>query len=141
MTVTYSKFQKVRRFLFYTVVLSIVPFFAAAIYDWYIGYDFCLFKSEYTPDFVLITFAIAASVCGSATDEEKFCESNAKWTKRSTRVAIATMFICLFFYALLLNTGDFALRTEEVVKNRAMILAIASGILLLPNVVLGSVIS
>ena len=51
--------------------LSVVPFLIVAFYDWYIGHDFNPFKLKYTPDFILIIFAVAANACGYATDIEK----------------------------------------------------------------------
>jgi len=98
----YSKVEKVLRWLFYGVILSCVPFLMAAGYEWYIGYEFELFRIEYVPGFVTITFSVAANTCGYATDIEREFVQGAKRVFKF--LSAGSLCLCLLFYAWLLSS-------------------------------------
>lgn len=112
----YSKLEKVARWLIYGVILSGVPFFLAAGYEWYIGYEFNLLKIEYVPGFVTITFSVAANACGYVTDiERSFKYSVFKAIKRVFMILSAgSLCVCLVFYSWLLGEERNVLPVEAV---------------------------
>lgn len=131
----FSKREKIGRYLFYTVLLSMAPFLLSAIYIWWIGYGFNLFKPEYIPDFVLITFAVAANVCGCATDiERNFSE---KGKRGFAGLAVLSLLGCVFFYSLLLCIDEEALKSGGEQASRARILFFISAVFLLANASVG----
>lgn len=135
----YSKGEKVYRWLLYGVALSVIPFLIAAFYDWYVGYDFNLFQIKYTPDFILITFAVAANACGYSTDKEKMSPQHLK--KCGESFSIISLFCCTLFYAMLLGSKGNEDTTknwlEEVAEGRVETLAIIAVIFLAVNILFG----
>lgn len=107
----YTKPAKVARWLLYGVVLSCIPFLVAAGYEWYIGYDFTLFKVDYVPGFVTITFSVAANACGYATDEERIFSS--AWKKVFSIISLVSLGICLLFYSWLLSSEETTIAGNE----------------------------
>lgn len=108
----YGIVEKWVRWFIYGVVVSFIPFLAAAVYKWWIGYEFTLLNLEYVPSFVAITISFAGNVCGYTTNIEK--EFNPKCKRAFSFLSIATLLACVFFYALLLNTEESAQIKESI---------------------------
>lgn len=133
----FSKREKVGRFLFYSIILSFLPFLLSEVYNWWVGYGFNIFKPKYIPDFILITFAIVANVCSYATDVERAFAASDKLKRGFAGLAIISLVICTFFYILLLSTDENTLEMQMEVAKRASVFAkIAAGVLI-ANVLAG----
>lgn len=99
----YSTGEKLGRWILYGFIISTIPFLAATVYKWWIGYTFTIFKIEYAPSFLAITISVVGNVCGYATDRERVF--NKKWKSFFRLFSVITLVVCMFFYALLLNTN------------------------------------
>lgn len=62
---------KVKRWLFFGVVLSLLAIILSVIYDLILGYNLNQIKIDCAPDFLLVIFAVAANVMSLITDNEK----------------------------------------------------------------------
>lgn len=129
----YGALEKVVRWITYGVTLSAVPFFVAATYEWFIGYDFCLFKPEYAPDFLLITFAVSTNVCGYSTDAEKHFPPKPK--KIMSTVSAVTMAGCILVYSWYLST-----KPQQITPDRSNIIIIVVCFVLVLNIFFGCLI-
>lgn len=127
---SYDKLEKIIRWLLYGVFLCLVPLFLIAIFDWIAGYKFNLFRLKYFPDFLLMTFAIAANSLSYATDREK---NGSHKVKNVCKVlSILSMFYCVIIYSRIDLT--------TILMNRKIILGIIAIIFCLINVIEGAVL-
>lgn len=152
----YTKPVKVARWILYGVVLSCIPFLVAAGYEWYIGYEFNLFKIDYVPGFVTITFSVAANACGYATDEERMFSST--WKKIFSIISLVSLCLCLLFYSWLLSsekniameseshTEDISVteviqegnwRDPDIREDRSIVIAKITAVALIGNIAIG----
>lgn len=120
---------RILRWLFFSVIMAMIPFIICEMRQWYIGYSFNLFRKEYLQDFVLITFAVASCTCENATDKER-----AFWTGIKGffgGFSVATLFFCALFYSWIL--------WEKPQEDRNSMIFISTSVLLAINAIIGGV--
>lgn len=119
---TYTKLEKIFRWLLYGVFLCLIPLLLIAIFDWIAGYDFKLLRLKYVPDFLLMTFAIASNALSYATDKEKKVSNIIK--NFCKLFSILSMFYCVVIYARIIDISKIKIDRQETLRTLAIILCV-----------------
>ena len=100
----YSNKVRACRWFFYTALPSLFTYVLTCIYDLILGFTFIQSLDKHFLEFILMVFAIAISIFGSAMNIERKITPAIK--EIYVGLSILCCFICLVFYGFLYYPSD-----------------------------------
>lgn len=118
----YKSSYKARRWIKFAVIPSFIPIIFVIIYDIILGYNLKNIVNRHLIDFILVVFAVAVSVFGSAIDLHKKMKPNETNEKSENYVlfSLAVGLWCTAFFTFLYDK----LKPEDGLSCRKIIFCI-----------------
>lgn len=115
----YKRSYQARRWIKFAVVPSFIPIMFVVIYDTILGYNLKNIVNRHLIDFILVVFAVAVSVFGSAIDLHKKMKSDKDEEKSENYVlfSLAVGLWCTAFFTFLYDK----LKPEDSLSFRKII--------------------